>query len=384
MSNARGENFGLRKILILTSLSGGVISFLLPIYSKSVDMNAIQITGLFSVISFILIIMRPIIGSLIDKVGRKFILISAIISFSISFILFSNSNTILSLYVARIIQGIATALMTISVYTIIADTTESNNISERFGKINSAKSTGNLYGCILSFIILSIVPFIKAWKLLFMIFSISSLYGLVIVIKNFEETKHSFLTNNYGKQRFSKENIGLLSIIFIGSILSSMLSPIFMIYMQEKFSNNIVILGIAFFPALLSESLYAHKFGQLSDNIGKKKSMIIGIIICSIVTIITPMVTSILILSLLWLISSIGANLYTLSEKGIYTQVNAKYYKGQIYGTYTLVCELGMIVGPLIGGMIYEYISHETPFYINAIAMFCLAILTFILIKEDF
>ena len=112
--------------------------------------------------------------------------------------------------------------------------------------------------------------------------------------------------------------------------------------------------------------------------------MIIGIIICSIVTIITPMVTSILILSLLWLISSIGANLYTLSEKGIYTQVNAKYYKGQIYGTYTLVCELGMIVGPLIGGMIYEYISHETPFYINAIAMFCLAILTFILIKEDF
>ena len=157
-----------------------------------------------------------------------------------------------------------------------------------------------------------------------------------------------------------------------------------MIYMQEKFSNNIVILGIAFLPALLSESLYAHKFGQLSDNIGKKKSMIIGIIICSIVTIITPMVTSILILSLLWLISSIGANLYTLSEKGIYTQVNAKYYKGQIYGTYTLVCELGMIVGPLIGGMIYEYISHETPFYINAIAMFCLAILTFILIKEDF
>ena len=72
------------------------------------------------------------------------------------------------------------------------------------------------------------------------------------------------------------------------------------------------------------------------------------IIISSIVIIITPMVTSILILSLLWLISSIGANLYTLSEKGIYTQVNAKYYPEQIYGTYTLVCELGIVVGPLI------------------------------------
>lgn len=73
------------------------------------------------------------------------------------------------------------------------------------------------------------------------------------------------------------------------------------------------------------------------------------IIISIIVIIITPMVTSILILSLLWLISSIGANLYTLSEKGIYTpQVNAKYYLEQIYGTYTLVCELGIVVGPLI------------------------------------
>ncbi|MDO5794936.1 MAG: hypothetical protein Q4Q00_12205, partial [Turicibacter sp.] len=81
MNSIREERFTLRKILTLTSLSGGVLSFLLPIYSKTMDMSAIQITGLFSWISFILIILRPIIGSLIDKVGTKFILITSIISF---------------------------------------------------------------------------------------------------------------------------------------------------------------------------------------------------------------------------------------------------------------------------------------------------------------
>lgn len=375
MNSIREERFTLRKILTLTSLSGGVLSFLLPIYSKTMDMSAIQITGLFSWISFILIILRPIIGSLIDKVGTKFILITSIISFSISFILFSISNTTLSLYIARTFQGLAIAFMTICTHTVISNTTELNTISEQFGKINSAKSTGNIYGCILAFIILSITPFIKGWKILFLIFSLSSLYALVILIKDFKITNYTFLTNSYEKQKLSKENMYLLLIIFLSSTLASMLSPIFMIYIQQKFSNRIVILGLAFFPALLVESLCAHKLGRLSDHIKKKKAMIIGVIICSVVTILTPTVNSIVILSVLWFISSIGTSLYTLSEKGIYTQMNEKYYKGQIYGKYTLVCDLGMVVGPLIGGILYEHISQETPFYINGIAWVGLAIL---------
>ncbi len=383
MNNIREDDLTLRKILILTSLSGGVLSFLLPIYSQTIEMNAIQITGLFSWISLLLIIIRPIIGGLIDKVGTKFILTLSIISFSISFILFSIANTTLSLYIARTCQGLAIACMTISTHSILSNTTELATISEQFGKINSAKSIGNIYGCIFTFILLSITPFISGWKILFILFSLASLYALIILIKNLKITNDKFLTNCYDKQPLSKENIYLLVIIFLHSMLSSMLNPIFMIYMQEKFSNCIVTLGLAFFPALFVESIYAPKLGRFSDRIGKKKAMMIGIISCSVVTFFTSVVNSMLILSLLWLISSIGASLYTLSEKGIYTQLNKKYSKGQIYGRYALVCELGMVIGPLIGGILYEHISHETPFYINGIASITLVFLVIMRVNDE-
>ncbi|MDO7204575.1 MFS transporter [Paraclostridium bifermentans] len=87
-------------------------------------MNAVEITGLFSVISLILILTRPILGKLVDNFGRKPILIFSCIFFAISYAIFSISTTAITLYVARIFQGIATASMTISTYTIISDTTK--------------------------------------------------------------------------------------------------------------------------------------------------------------------------------------------------------------------------------------------------------------------
>lgn len=161
MESTSKNNFNMRLILILVSLPIGVMSFFLPIYSKSLDMNALEIAGLFSILTFTLIIIRPFIGKLIDKVGRKPVLIMAILIYSISYLIFSIATTTLLLYIARAIQGVASALMGISIYAIVADTHNLNNISKGFGKINSAKSTGNIYGCILSSLILSKVAFLK-------------------------------------------------------------------------------------------------------------------------------------------------------------------------------------------------------------------------------
>ena len=172
------------------------MSFLIPIYSKKLNMNAVEITGLFSVISLILIIMRPILGKFVDKFGRKPILICSCIFFAISYAIFSVSNTVTLLYIARIFQGVATASMTISTYTIISDITKEENLSKSFGKINSYKSIGCLYGCIISFLISSFMRFTQGWKVLFIIFSIACIYAVIEVIKGVAESKKSIIDKN--------------------------------------------------------------------------------------------------------------------------------------------------------------------------------------------
>ena len=373
----------MRLILILVSLPIGVMSFFLPIYSKSLDMNALEIAGLFSILTFTLIIIRPFIGKLIDKVGRKPVLIMAILIYSISYLIFSIATTTLLLYIARAIQGVASALMGISIYAIVADTHNLNNISKGFGKINSATSTGNIYGCILSSLILSKFPLFRGWKILFVIFALAALFALFKVITTFKESRNVPVNKKLNIKNYSSNTIKLLFIVFISSLSSSMVSPILMIYLQDKITTDISGLALAFFPAMIVGSLLSVKIGEISDKLGKNKSMLIGMFIGGITVIILPSLKSVSTFSVIWTISSIGGILYNLAESGLYTQLNTAKDNGEIFGIYTLVCDLGVMIGPLLGGFLYETTSKTSPFYLNGIAMIIIATFIPILLKDD-
>lgn len=382
MKNTSENNFKLRLILILTSLSTGVMSFFLPIYSKALDMNALEISGLFSITAFILIILRPFIGKLIDKVGRKPILVIAVFIYAIAYLIFSMATTSVLLYTARALQGVASAFMGISIYVIVADSHDSNNISKGFGKVNSAQSTGNIYGCILAFIVLYRVSFLKGWKILFVIFAVAALFALFKVITTFKESKNTYVNKRLNIKNYSKSTLKLLIIVFITSVSSAMVAPVIMIFLQDKITTDISGLALAFFPSLLIASLLSEKLGTISDKLGKNKSMIIGMLICGGTYLILPNLSSVLLFMVIWTISSLGGILYDLSESGLYAQLNTENDNGEIFGVYTLVCDFGRMIGPLIGGALYKSLSQSLPFYLYGIIMIFVAVLIPILLKE--
>lgn len=376
------NNSNLRLILILTSLSAGVMSFFLPIYSKSLDMNALEISGLFSITSFILIILRPFIGKLIDKIGRKPILSIAIFIYAIAYLIFSMATTSALLYTARAFQGIASAFMGISLYAIVADNHDSSNISKGFGKVNSAQSTGNIYGCILATIVLYNVSFLKGWKILFILFALAALFAFFKVMTTFKESKTTYVSKKINIKNYSKSTLKLLIIVFITSLSSSMVSPVIMIYLQDKITTDISGLAFAFFPSLLIASLLSEKLGTLSDKLGKNKSMIIGMFISGCAYILLPNLSSIIFFTVIWTFSSLGAIIYNLSENGLYAQLNTENDNGEIFGIYTFVCNLGNMIGPLIGGAMYYSLSQNSPFYLCGIIMIFVAILIPLLLKN--
>lgn len=382
MENTSENNFNMRLILILMSLSIGVMSFFLPIYSKLLDMNALEIASLFSILSFTLIIIRPFVGKLIDKVGKKPVLMIAMLSYSISYLIFSIATTPLLLYIGRTIQSIASALMWISVYAIVSDTHNLNSISTGFGKVSSAKSTGNIYGCILAFLILSKVPFFRGWKILFVIFALAALFALFKVKTTFKENKNVYVNKKINIKNYSSSTINLLVIVFILSLSSSMVSPIIIIYLQDKITTDISGLALAFFPALIVGSVLSVKIGSISDKLGKNKSMIIGTIIVGITIIILPNLKSLPMFAVIWTISAIGEILYDLAEVGLYTQLNTDNDNGEGFGIYTLVSECGIMIGSLIGGFLYEAISKTAPFYLNGAVMIIVAVFIPILLKD--
>ncbi|MDO7204573.1 MFS transporter [Paraclostridium bifermentans] len=55
---------------------------------------------------------------------------------------------------------------------------------------------------------------------------------------------------------------------------------------------------------------------------------------------------------------------------------------GSMYSLYSIVCDFGLMIGPIIGGILYDKVSPKAPFYLNGTLMLISSILILILIKE--
>lgn len=376
-------NYNLKRSIIFGSFAFGFMSFILPIYTKEIGGNALSIGGLFSIFSIVTLILRPLIGRGLDIYGRKNFFASSFIFYAISMILFSYSTNTILLYASRSIQAIGSSLMWISAYSIATDISDNKEIGSSIGKVDSAYTKGSLYGSIIGFTILGNFALLNGWSIIFKVYAVSSIVAGYIAYKYIPETFQIDIEKNEKFDKKSNHNFNkLLVIVFISSISSSMLSPLLMIYLQDRFNTNIKILALAFIPATLVYAFLPQIFGGISDKIGRIPPMIIGLVISSIVSFGFTSASSIKILIVLWVLESIGLVMSSPAEESLVSDIVNKNIRGYAYGIYLAIASLGSAIGPLIGGWLYDSFGHVLPFYINGVMLLLNAILIGVLFKN--
>ena len=96
-----------------------------------------------------------------------------------------------------------------------------------------------------------------------------------------------------------------MGIVFVGTVATSMLSPLLMVYLQDRFTTDIGTLGLAFIPAALVYAFLPSRLGQVSDKLGRRIPMIIGLVGSSIVSISFVYISKIELLIIFWVLESI-------------------------------------------------------------------------------
>jgi len=354
--------------VFLYALSFSFVGFLLPIISKAMGASALEIGGLFSIFTVSTLVLRPLAGSAVDRFGRKPFLVFALLLFACSRSVYIFAGSIFRLYAARFISGFSLLFLSVSLITMIADLSLPTERGEEMGRVNEKLARSGIIGVSIGFSIFLFLPREKAWQLAFVGYTIAALVAAWLVWRNVPETRPLVPEKerqNRPQSTFSVPLLKLMFIVFVTGMSGSMLAPIYLIYLQDKFTSNVGMLALAFLPGGLMVAFFAKRLGGLSDRFGRIRLMVIGLVAGGIFSVFIPILPSLIWLVVLFTFSNVTGAMSGPAQTAMVSDIVGEERRGRAYGLYDFALNLGITLGPLLGGWLYDAAGKTTPFFLN-------------------
>jgi DHA1 family multidrug resistance protein-like MFS transporter len=292
-----------------------------------------------------------IIGKNIDRSGKRkiFVKIGFFCVFIIAFTYFFV-NSYYGLFFLRFCQGICSGFMWPATQIMVAEEAEKSykaralSLYQIFGRIGALLSKVIL-GLILLITINIGLGELSSFRVVFIVGGIILFIGFVEVLL-MPEHKKVKVEKRKGKP---PHPIFLLGFV-IGAMLA--LAPLSLVYMNEHY--NITPLGIAILLLCLDVITIFVMYGSshLTDLIGIKKSLLIIIIPCFVTAVFLPFISYFLAFIVFYFIMRMSISSFIPISRAYATDINTEV--GSNIGTLNMVTNLGSVVGPIIGGLIYD------------------------------
>ncbi len=375
------------KATFLVSLPFGVLSFALPIYGKMLKASALEIGALFSAVALVPVIVRPFLGHVLDRWGRRPFFLAGLASYMVSMVVLCVAQSVLALGIGRFVQGMGQALLWLSAYTIVADVSQADRRGRGFGAIDEAMNRGSLIGVLPGLVGLGLMQFAHVawatvWPVLFGGYALAACAGLALGARHVGETCPGPCRGVVAARPLTMQIVALMGIVFVTGASTAMVWPIIVIFLQDRLRAGAIALAVAYLPAALIASFLPSRLGRITDRFGRKPMMAVGLVIGAGASALMPQLSSIVLLSLLWGVDSLGFTASSPAERAFVADIAGSDARGISYGLYTFAYFLGTAIGPLAGGWLYDTVGRASPFYANSAMLLLAAVLVMTLLRE--
>lgn len=364
--------------MFMVTFSVGVYNPLIPLYAKILGATYTDLGIIGMVFALPYAVLPVFVGSLTDKFGRRPFYMGGILLSTVTTLLFIFASKVEDIILIRVFNGIAYSFLWPVAEPIIAEITLPHERIRVMGRFNFSWALGFLLSPFFGGFIVENLGFYTLFitaTILGLGASLIAFYGLIHKQKDKPKGKSSVL------EMFNFKNTGSLNIfsvylvIVVYSIVVGIIFSIFPVYVNS-FGITSFQVGLLFTVFGVARVIVFLSSENISKNFGEKNSIILALIIqvtsLTLIASIKNLMFFIFSMALLGLTVGIISPI-TLS---LASKMARKEKIGVTLGFIESLFGLGMTIGPLIGGIVAENISIETPYiFAGLLSLFPLTIL---------
>jgi DHA1 family multidrug resistance protein-like MFS transporter len=360
--------------IFVTAMGAGFVAPLLPIYAHEMGAGGFQIGLIFGAFSLTRTLFVPYFGKISDQKGRKpFITTGLFIYFLVS-LFYAISNSVGALVILRLGQGFASAMVLPVAQAYVGEMIPPSQEGRLMGLFNVSLFGGLSAGPVMG-------GMIKDWldiKASFTGMGILTFMGFLLCLAMLPKERLSkrSLSNPDSKPADYMDLIKIPSVfsIFLFRTCFTMCIGITWAFLPLLAGTQIGLsssaIGLVVMVNVLISGLLQTPMGYAADRISKRYLTILGGILAFLAMLLMGHADSFAQLLLVNALLGVagGVSLPAIMAIGV-IQGRQSVSMGSIMGLLALGHSIGMLAGPLLGGLLLDFFNFSVIFVSGAVVM---------------
>ncbi len=352
-------------------LGMGIIVPFLPLYASEMGATGVQLGMIFAGYGIVNTIATPIMGRLSDLRGRKLFLCVGLVCYTIIALSYTIAASPLHLITIRFFQGAAGAMIMPISRAYIGDLTPEGEEGKWQGYSNACFFSGFGFGPLLGGVLMEYVGGNAA----FFTFSGCCLLALLVAVPFLPESRQrkaleggllSFRETLKGMSA-SPMVKGLFTFRLVQALGRGSLTTFLPLFATTYAGLSPSFVGILMAANMLVTALFTIPAGRLADRFSRRAMIILGSFIYVISLVLIPMTHNFWQLILLCLPRGIGGAMSMTGTMALTVDEGRNFGMGTTMSVVMMAMGIGMSIGPVAAGVIYDALNINSVFFFGAI-----------------
>ena len=356
------------------AVGNSILFVVLPLYVAQLPSPAFPLPDsvlvglLISLYGLANAVLQPLMGALSDRVGRrKPFILGGLVLMGASTLAFIVARRFAELLIIRALQGVGVALTVPASLALMTTATEKRTRGGSMGIYTTMRMVGFATGPLLGGFLYDRFGFNAA----FFAGTGFILLGTILVQMWVHEVLvHASQTNDrpfriIDRDLLTPDIVGLGIATFVMASAFSMMTTL-----ENEFNARLnataFLFSVAFSALMVSRLIFQIPLGRLSDRVGRKPLIIIGLILMAPVTALLGLSTSIMELTGLRLGQGLASAAVAAPAFALAADLSSSGGEGRQMSIVTMGFGLGIALGPLAAGILATAF-FELPFLVGAL-----------------